>query len=73
MMSVLHHLSRGRDFTRYGLQAAITRASADIAEYERATELERLGGRIILLPPSEWDALLEGLPQVPPMRLKAAS
>jgi hypothetical protein len=71
MESVLHHLARGRDFTRYGLQAAITRASADVGEYERATELERLGGRVILLAPSEWNALLEGLPRVAPMIRRA--
>ncbi|HET9156239.1 MAG TPA: hypothetical protein VFN91_06205 [Myxococcaceae bacterium] len=72
-MSVLRHLARGRDFTRYGLQAAITRASAEVEDYERATELERLGGRVILLSPSEWNVFLEDLPHVPPVTWKVAS
>ena len=73
MRSVLQHFTRGRDFSRYGLQAAITRASADVEDYERATELERLGGRVILLPPAEWNGILEGLPHVPRVTRKVAS
>src|SRR5262249_8881236 len=53
--SVLRYLPRGGDLSRYGLQAAITRASADVEDYDRATELERLGGRVIELPPAEWN------------------
>jgi len=73
MRAVLEHFIRGRDFTRYGLQAAITRASADVGDYERATEMERLGGRVILLSPLEWNGILDRLPRVPRVTRKLAS
>lgn len=52
--SVLEHLIKGADLSRYGLFNAITRASADVESYDRATEMERMGGEIIDLPASEW-------------------
>lgn len=55
--SILDHLSRGGDISRYGLHSAVTRMSADVESYDRATELERDGGRIIELSPSEWMAI----------------
>lgn len=73
MRSVLQRFVEGEDFTRYGLHAAITRASADVADYDRATELERLGGRVIALPAAEWNPILEGLRRVPPMPRRAVS
>lgn len=36
-------------FTRYGLLNAVTAASK-LADYDRATELERIGGEILALP-----------------------
>jgi hypothetical protein len=71
--SVLERFIAGEDFTRYGLQAAITRASADVEDYDRATELERLGGRVIALPSSGWKTLLNRLPHVPRVTLRAVS
>ena len=71
--SVLHHLIKGRDLTRYGLHAAITRASADVGDYDRATELERLGGRVIGLSLLEWNAISQGAPRMLPVRRRAAS
>ena len=38
------------DNTRYGLLNAVTAASQNLADYERATELERIGGEILALP-----------------------
>jgi len=70
---VLQHLVESHDLTRYGLHAAITRASTDVEDYDRATELERLGGRVIALRPSEWTAVLEGLPEAPRATRRAAS
>ena len=55
--SILDHLSRGGDISRYGLHSAVTRMSADVESYDRATELERDGGRIIELSSSEWMAI----------------
>lgn len=54
---VLKHLIAGGDLSRYGLTQAITRASADVSDYDTATELERVGGEIIELPKTEWQQL----------------
>jgi len=50
--SVLSHLARGGDFTRFGLLNAVTRTAEDAKSYDRAIELERLGGEILDLPRS---------------------
>ena len=52
--SVLTHLIRGGDLTRYGLFNAVTRSAEDADDYDRASELERLGGKIVELPRGEW-------------------
>lgn len=57
--SVLQHLIKGGDLTRYGLHSAVTRAAEDIADYDRASEFEKLGGQIIELPKSDWNVLSE--------------
>lgn len=51
---VLAHLIRGGDLSQWGLSSAITRFSQDTADYERATDLERIGGRIIDMPQHDW-------------------
>jgi len=56
---VLHHLIQGGALTQYGLHSAVTRMSQDVEDYDRASELERLGGRIIELKPSDWKTLAE--------------
>jgi hypothetical protein len=55
--SVLRHLISGGDLTQYGLHAAVTRAAEDLPDYDRATEFERLGTKVIELPRSEWQVL----------------
>lgn len=56
---VLAALIRDADLSRYGLHAAITRYSQDNAvDYDRATELERLGGDVIELQPGQWRELV---------------
>lgn len=57
--SVLRHLIEGGSLTKYGLHAAVTRSAQDAADYDRATELEYLGGRIVELPRTEWQTLAE--------------
>jgi len=54
---VLRHLITSGDLTVYGLSGAITRTSHDIPDYERATELERLGSEVITLPRREWETI----------------
>jgi hypothetical protein len=55
--SVLEHLIRGGDLSQYGLHNAVTRSAQDNDSYDRASELERLGGRIIELPANDWQKL----------------
>lgn len=61
--SVLRHFLGGhnqrQELTRYGLMQAITRASQDIDDYDRASEFEQLGGQIIELAPGQWKTLAE--------------
>lgn len=47
---VLRQLFIGGDTSRYGLLNAVTAASRLAPDYERATELERIGGEILELP-----------------------
>lgn len=56
---VLQTLIEDGDLSRYGLHSAITRFSQDVDDYDRATELERMGARVIELPRGEWKALAE--------------
>lgn len=56
---LLRHLVNSGEMTRYGLQWAVTRLSQDVESYDRASELERLGGQIIELPRNDWKVLAE--------------
>lgn len=51
---VLRALIEGGDLTGYGLVNAVTRHAQDADDYDRATELESLGGRLAELPQAEW-------------------
>ena len=56
---ILTNLIRDGDLTRYGLSNAITRASQDVDDYDRATELERMGGLLAHAEPKDatWQAI----------------
>ena len=45
--SILRHFIMGNDLSHYGLVNDVTRASQDIEDYNRATELERIGGVLL--------------------------
>ena len=45
--SILRHFIMGNDFSAFGLVNAVTRSSQDVTDYNRATELERLGGTLL--------------------------
>jgi hypothetical protein len=47
--SVLKHLTEGGDLSAFGALNAVTRASQDVESYERATELEAVGGQILAM------------------------
>ena len=60
---ILRQLFMGADNSRYGLVNAVTAASKIAKTYERATDLERIGGEILslpvpqnILPPPSYDA-----------------
>jgi Domain of unknown function (DUF932) len=55
--SVLQHLIKGGDLSAWGLANAVTRAAADLDPYDRATEFDALGGKVIELPAADWKAL----------------
>lgn len=54
---LLRHLTNSGEMTRYGLQWAVTRLAGDVPSYDRASELERLGGQVIELPKNDWEVL----------------
>jgi hypothetical protein len=51
---VLRHLIEGGDLSAFGLANAVTRLSQDVDDYDRATELEAVGGGIFALPAKTW-------------------
>lgn len=55
--SVLHHLASGGDLTQWGTTNAITRTAEDSKSYDRATELEELGGKVLALAEKDWTTI----------------
>lgn len=58
---VLCHLIQGGELSGYGLVNAVTHYSEDVEDYDRATEFEALGGKLIDLPPREWRDLTQAV------------
>jgi hypothetical protein len=56
-LDILSWLMKGGDLNQFGLVNAITRTSQDVKDYERATELERMGGAILELQGRSWESL----------------
>lgn len=54
---ILRRLIEGRDLTQWGLANAVTNLANSTSDYERATDLERLGGTIMTLPEKEWEEI----------------
>jgi hypothetical protein len=55
--SVLTHLARGGDLSRWGVLSAVTRTAEDQESYDRATELEELGGKLLAYSPGDWRSI----------------
>ncbi len=55
--NVLTSLLQESDLTQYGLVNAITHASKSAATYDRATEMEELGGNVLTLANGDWKEL----------------
>lgn len=70
---IFRQLFLSGDNTRYGLLNAVTAASQNVADYERATELERIGGEILALPSRGAVSLALPASNVTPFRKEIAS
>lgn len=57
--SILRHLIAGGDLSRYGLINAVTRTAEDSPDYDRATEIEALGQRVLDLGKNDWREIAE--------------
>jgi hypothetical protein len=56
---VLRQLIVEGDLSAYGLVNAVTHFSQDVEDYDRATEFEALGGKLIELPARDWREIAE--------------
>lgn len=54
---ILGHLIAGGDLSLYGLANAVTRHAHDVDSYDRSTELEAAGFKIITMAPALWRQL----------------
>jgi hypothetical protein len=51
---ILAHLRAGSDLSQWGLCSAVTRYAQDVADYDRSTVLERIGGQVAGIPTGDW-------------------
>ena len=51
---ILGHLIAGGDLSLYGLANAVTRQAQDVESYDRSTELEATGSKILTMSPALW-------------------
>jgi hypothetical protein len=57
---IMRHLIQGGDLSRYGIMNAVTSyAQEQDLSYDRASELEVVGGKILTLNPKQWKAIAE--------------
>lgn len=56
---VLRYLIANGDLSGYGLVNAVTHYSQEVEEYDRATEFEALGGKLMALTAGEWRQLAQ--------------
>ena len=56
---VLENLIRDRDYSQWGALNAVTQLANTQASYERSTELEAIGGRILTLPRNQWQRIAQ--------------
>ena len=60
--SILMNLIRGADYSQWGLVNAITELANEHPSYDRAVELQAMGGRVLDLKPSEWRQMAHAKP-----------
>jgi hypothetical protein len=56
---IMRHLITGGDLSQYGVMNAVTRTAQDLESYDRATEFEQIGGKIVELNPRQWKVIAE--------------
>lgn len=56
-LSVLETLIRDSDYSRWGAINAITEAANNAPKYDRATEIETMGGALLNMTTREWDRI----------------
>ncbi len=54
---ILGHLIAGGDLSLYGLANAVTRQAQDVASYDRSTELEATGYKIVTMATALWRSM----------------
>lgn len=54
---ILWQLAQEGDLTQWGVTNAITRHSQDVEDYDRATELEEIGGKVAAMGDKQWEAV----------------
>jgi hypothetical protein len=61
---ILNQLIEDHDYTLYGLSNAVTRFSQDVDSYDRATELEGIGYKMLTMDRQDWTRLNSGALQL---------
>ncbi|MCA9840261.1 MAG: DUF932 domain-containing protein [Trueperaceae bacterium] len=57
--SILNHFMQDNDFSRWGLANAVTRTAEDSPDYDRASELEETGWKVLTLPKQDWQQIAQ--------------
>lgn len=60
--SILMSLIGNGDYSKWGMINAITTTANDHPSYDRAVELQALGGRVLELKPTQWQAIATAKP-----------
>jgi hypothetical protein len=55
--SILERLIRAGDYSQYGMLNAVTNLANDTESYDRASQLEFMGGQILDLNPTQWERI----------------
>ena len=56
---IMQKLIEGADLSQYGMMNAVTNLANDTDNYDRASELEQMGGKVIELSPRQWNMVKE--------------
>jgi len=54
---VLTHLIQGGDMSAWGMANAVTRTAQDSESYDRASELEAIGWKVVEMPHRDWQSI----------------